>query len=382
MSAIVVTLCGTMGCVIGDQESAAPNQGRQAPPDPFAGLSSSERKRAQEYATLEMVYDVDRLHEVNFCERPDFTVRETPSAALFGVEITQVFSSEAEARLNLVHDYAERLWSGGRHLHKDDVEELKSVRVKVSAKDGTVRHDDLPAIVTRSPALGSYRRVLGEAISGKARLQYDLTGLSHCNLVVLDWFHLSFNPDTYTTERFFDDQVRAALASSPFREVHLIVHASPEGSPDDEVVMPYRIIPLQQMLAMERMYVTGQIVARAVEDTVNHVSEINALTIDHLARIQGFGEAVDLDGRPFLRYRDILLEWSERGLQVREPADYPVPPLRSATLSSSLPLDLQAQVLVDVNKNVFCCGYTRPARVPSTWRHGPPEGDHLTTREL
>lgn len=360
-----------MGCVTGDQDPRAPDDARQAPPDPFAGLSSAERKRAQEYAILEMVYDVARLYEVIPRERPDFAVCVAPLAAPFGVEITQMFPSEAEARLNLVHGYAERLWSGGTHLHKDDVEELLSVRVKVTAKDGTVRHDDLPAIIGPSPTLSSYRHALGETITGKAQLRYDLTALSHCNLVVLDWFHLSFDPSDYTTERFFDDEVRAALAASPFREVHLIVHASPKGSPNDSTVVPYHIVPLQQLLAMERMYLTGQMVLRAVGDSVDNVPEINSLAIDHIVRKQGFGEAVDFDGRPFLRYRDILLEWSEGGLQVREPADYPVAPLPSATLPSRLPLDLQAKVLVGVSENVFGCGYTRPARAPSVWRHGP-----------
>ena len=76
------------------------------PPDPFAGMTPTERKRAQETAILEMAYDLSRLHEVTPCERPDFALVHTPNSDPFGVEVTQLFANESLARLNLIPGYA------------------------------------------------------------------------------------------------------------------------------------------------------------------------------------------------------------------------------------------------------------------------------------
>jgi hypothetical protein len=336
----------------------------QPPLDPLAGMTSAERRHAQERATLEMAYDLDRFFEVVPRERPDFALRSAAADAPFGVEVTQLFPTESDARLNLVHGYAHHLWSGGEHMHKDDVRELQSVKVTITSEDGTVRKG-VPAIIGPSPTLATFRSALARAIDEKSRASYDLADFSHCNLVILDWFSLSFDPRQYTTDRFFDEDVRAALEEAPFREVLLIVSASSDS--DGDAPMPFRIVPLQQLLAMERMYVTGRMVAQVVDEAIAKVAEVNAFAIDHLVRVQGFGEAVMLDGRPFLRYRDILLEWAESGMQVREPAEVVYSNRPKANLMAQLAPEAESEVSARVCENVFGCGYTRPANRPTSW---------------
>ena len=338
------------------------------PPDPFAGMTPEERKRAQETAILEMVYQVARFHSVTPTERPDFELVQRVNMEPFGVEITQLFINESIARFNLIPGYTRRLWSGGSHLHKNDVKVLQSVRVEVSDKDGNIRHKDLPAVMTEIPSLAAFRARLCQAIRKKSDKGYDSTNYSHINLVVLDWFGLEFDASQYWTDRFFDDEVRASLRESPFREVFLVVNHT--AARNDEESEPRgndaRIIPLQQLLAMERFYVTGHMIAECVDQLVD-VNELNRLTIDHVSRVQGYGHPVECEGRPFLRYGGNLLEIGEQGMRVRDSADYGSDDYQMITIPDRMAPVIEARVTEKANANVFGCGFAEKAHRPSIW---------------
>lgn len=338
-------------------------------PDPFAGMTQEERKRAHETAILEMVYSVSRFHSVTPNERPDFELVHRVNMKPFGVEITQLFVNESIARFNLIPGYPHRLWSGGAHLHKKDVKVLQSVRVKVSDQDGNIRHPDLPAVITETPSLDAFRAQLGKVIRGKSEKGYDSATYSHINLVILDWFGLEFDASQYLTDRFFDDDVRAALKESPFREVLLIVNNTVlEGIGDDETrANDARIIPLQQLLAMERFYVTGHMIDAACDGQLSAVSELNRLTIDHVSRVQGYGLPVECEGRPFLLYSGNLLEIGEQGMSVRDSADYEVDKYPVINIADRMSPIVEARVTEEATANVFGCGFAEKAHRPSIW---------------
>lgn len=350
----------------------------EPPADPFAGMSPEERKRAQETAILEMVYDLSRFHTVVPDERPDFRLKLWEGYAPFGVEITQLFASESIARLNLVHGYHHRLWSGGSHLHKADRMVLHSVRVEITDQDGNVKQTEVPAIFTQVEAtVETFRSALREVILAKGDKGYDGAGeLRHINLVILDWFELPFDASDYCSDRFLDDDLRAALRACPFREVFLLLAdtvngENPESGDDaraDELVHPYlRVIPLQQLLIMERVYVTGHVIDQAYRHEIQDLAHLNRLVIDHVSRVQGYGEPVECDGRIFLRYRATLLEIAAAGMQVRDLQDYRSDPYPTVEVTDRMDPGAEARVTELAATNVFGSGYTLPANKPSTW---------------
>jgi len=342
----------------------------EPPPDPFAGMTPEDRKRAQETAILEMAYDLSRFHCVTPRERPDFALTHRADNKPFGVEVTQLFIHESQARFNLIPGYAHRLWSGGSHLHKKDLKVLQSVTVEVRDKDGNVRHADLPAVILETPGVAAFRSGLCEVIRTKAAKGYDSNEFTHLNLVILDWFHLKFDASEYLTDQFFDDDVRAALRVSPFREVFLIIYTTVSAKDDDsdEPARPdARIIPLQQLLAMERFYVTGHVIDKECDGTLRDVAELNRLTIDHVSRVQGYGEPVECEGRLFLRYRGTLIEVGEQGMQVRDSADYELPDYPIVAIPDRMEPEVAERVTEEANANVFGCGFAQPANRPSTW---------------
>ena len=341
----------------------------EPPPDPFAGMNSAERKRAQERAILEMAFDLEPFSVVLDSERPDFTICRGGKARPFGVEVTQMFPDDAHARLRLVHGYYHRLWSGGTHLHKQDVKVLQSVTVQIRDPDGNIKQSEVPAILTESLSPAEFRQRLRDVINGKAAKDYDAP-LEHLDLVILDWFDLPFDGDDYSTEALFDDDVRAALLSCPFREVFLIISSARsvrdrDSEPADG--WDRRVIPLQQLLIMERVFLTGHIVDRMFPESLEDVAHLNRLVVDHVTRVQGYGNAVLCEDRPFIAYRGTLVEISERGVQVRDHQDFPVSSFPSVEVTGRLSVEEAECVAAEVSRNVFACGYSQRALRPSTW---------------
>lgn len=174
-------------------------------------MTPDERKRAQEMTILEMVFKIDEFCDVVPGERPDFTLRRTPISLPFGVEVTQLFPNESLARLNLIHGYHDRLWSGLPHLHRDDQKVLPSVTVQLRDPEGNVKATDIPAVIAETTHDGSIAG-LNRALEAKATRGYDRPDRSHLDLVILDWYGAKFDPSDYFTNRFFDGDTRRRLA--------------------------------------------------------------------------------------------------------------------------------------------------------------------------
>lgn len=335
-------------------------------PDPLAVGTPEERKRAQETAILEMVYELSRYDRVIPTERPDFELVRRPNMKPFGVEITQLFFNESIARVNLIPGYVTRLCSGGSHLHKKDVKVLQPVRVEITDQEGNNRRTNQPVVITETPTLAAFRDRLCQVIREKSEKGYDPANYSHINLVILDWFRLKFDASKYLTDRFFDDEVRLALKESPFREVFLVVnntvHHESEPRGHDA-----RVIPLQQLLVIERFYVTAHMIAEECDDHLNDVVDLNRLTIDHVSRVQGYGNPVENEGRPFLSYNGNLLEIGEEGVSVRDSADYDLDSYPTITITERMAPEEEARVMEKANANVFGCGFAMKANRSSTW---------------
>jgi hypothetical protein len=211
-------------------------------------VTNSQRKIERERALLEVVYDLDRLSSVEHTDRPDFVLRSSRDSQAFGVEVTELFETEAEARAHADPTYISRLLAGGRAMHRDDVETLAVSRVEIRDPNGNVKATDVPAIIRKSPALGDRARAIGERIATKSvsavGYRHDL---SHLNLVIGDMYGLPSERDgMYRVRDVIDPGVADALVAAPFDEVFL-VGTTRDGRAE------YR--PLQLLLLMDSFYV-------------------------------------------------------------------------------------------------------------------------------
>ena len=71
-----------------------------------------------------MVYTKDRIDEIIDGENPDFKIRNKHQQNFFGVEITELYYSESNARLDNIQVYLGEILDGKRFRHRKDTKNL------------------------------------------------------------------------------------------------------------------------------------------------------------------------------------------------------------------------------------------------------------------
>lgn len=193
-------------------------------------IVQNERKRKWERSTLELVYDPVAF-EIVHDDSPDFRLSR-PGKAPFGVEVTDVFIDDSQARMLFVEGYMESLWKGGRHIHRDDVVNLEVAELEVTDPTGEREPRKIQGIVRTNPTRDDHYERIAEVLERKnAAFRLYERELGHTNLVIADHF-----PTTSGIEKEFRSadillpRLREALRTSPFRSVKLISHVGYEDS--------------------------------------------------------------------------------------------------------------------------------------------------------
>ena len=207
----------------------------------------NDDKKRLELAILGSVYDLVQF-SYDPSERPDFIMRAPGTPNQFGVEITEHFQTESHARGVRVSKYVGRLLEGKPHLHRDDVEALRTAQVSIQDKDGKLVQAGVPAVISEVAPLEKYVTSLQECVLGKERSahSYAREDLTHSNLVVLDHggrLKIGDGSSLYRSlgSNGFNDRV----LDSVFREIFLITEVE-----DQRIVY----FPLKQLFAMSDVY--------------------------------------------------------------------------------------------------------------------------------
>jgi len=180
-------------------------------------------QKEYELRVLRSVYDVDSFDDVTASEGPDFLISRGDGRDPFGVEVTEVFRSGSDARLNRLPGYATHLFAGGEPKHKDDYEALALQAVDVENPDGT-KHKGIRAIVSHTPTVDEYRRAVIAAIEAKGtkRVRYN-TAVDHVNLIIRDNIAiLVANKYEDFSSLILNDELKFAALGSGFRDVFLV----------------------------------------------------------------------------------------------------------------------------------------------------------------
>lgn len=181
-------------------------------------------QKQEERRIFDLVYSGRSLDDVVEHENPDFLARCSPELPYFGVEITEYYDSESNARLSCIPDYVSELLQGEDFRHKDDRRVLEVSEVDIIRNDDTVRAKSVPAVLQRVPVPGQCARQVAQRMCSKARrLQASTAEISHANLVIQDKTGLLRQiaiEDFYRI--YFVPELVAAITTVPFREVFLV----------------------------------------------------------------------------------------------------------------------------------------------------------------
>lgn len=108
-----------------------------------------ERKERERHI-LTLVYDESEYAEVADSEKPDFLIRHHGEARSFGVEITEFYFYDTDARLRNIQDYVTDIIHHGKFRHKDDTKLLEVVTADVVSAEGKDK-GQATVVLHRSP---------------------------------------------------------------------------------------------------------------------------------------------------------------------------------------------------------------------------------------
>jgi hypothetical protein len=216
---------------------------------------ASTTKTERELHALRSIYDDRAFHRATPADKPDFILQSTPDSPPFGVEVTELHASEANARVTHLPDYAIELTKDGAVRHKDD-RHFVAESVEFTSPDG--KKVSGRAFMLDAPALSEYRATVAQIVSRKSEKARDYhAGLSHIDLIILDHAQPFVLADADVANLLVADEgVRSAVMSSAFNEIFVVTRLSPK--PAREVVDAY--LPLKQLLlAMTPLMFAGAV---------------------------------------------------------------------------------------------------------------------------
>lgn len=202
-------------------------------------------KYDRERRALQRVYREEQFESVRHADSPDFVLQRRGHEP-FGVEVTDLYPHEADARMDAHPEYVRHLLAGGRHMHRDDVEVLGVTTVEIHDKDGKLKARGVPAILRPNPAPELRAAALANVVDRKSE-RYGLyeQGLTHVNLIVVDHFEGRRLPEEeYNVAELLPPGLRRALTESRFREVFLAA----------EQLDGWVVRPLQMLRLLEAFY--------------------------------------------------------------------------------------------------------------------------------
>lgn len=170
---------------------------------------------------LDLVYKSQETFTIFHQDKPDFLITNNVGDT-FGVEITQLFTNESDARLKNIPNYTEELLDKKKYRHKNDIEVLKVENILIEKQDG--RKIETQAIIQKSPQPKDYLQKLISIIESKNKLKEEYSkDISHTNLIIhdnSDIFSLR-NPDDVYND-LYTEEVAKAIVQNDFHEIFLI----------------------------------------------------------------------------------------------------------------------------------------------------------------
>ena len=196
-------------------------------------------------------------------ESPDFICLRDDRPVL-GVEVTELWQHETDARLSKIGGYFESLLNGGEIVHKDDRAVARVETIQLLPEDSLEPIAEVPAIVRKHPSPAERVMLLDTALTAKeTKVSVYLDQCEHVDLLVDDRSMLFWFRDfEHLIRPISSASVRERLSQSRFREIFLLTHQ--EGG--------LRVrIPLKASLLMEDLIILEELLSEEASEMSNHL---------------------------------------------------------------------------------------------------------------
>lgn len=272
-------------------------------------------KGDRERAALQVVYDEEDFDTVTQRESPDFVLSRRDGDA-FGVEITELFDTESDARIMNLPSYISEILAGKPHKHKDDVKTLSVSEVTITDKDGNEKASGVPAIIRELPSIETRAQFLVHAISKKQKKAPDyLDGLTHVNLIIMDRSDGSWRPESLNIGELLIPDLRSALLESRFREIFFVTRTRARGR---------FFVPLRMVLLVSELYFFAEAVSTYERAIIDKDQLIDLFT--RYMQSPGYPiQFVSVQGRPAACLGNSAVGLGTESTEIFDFADFPAP---------------------------------------------------------
>ena len=200
-----------------------------------------DTKKNKERTIFDLVYAGRAFDSVTPTEKPDFTVKNADGE--FGVEITEFYFSQSEARIKNIPGYFQEILEGKKYRHKDDAVPLDVAEITVQPGDNRRPNFNVKGIVRQLPRFDEYIKKISELIEQKnKRFKNYITGLNHVNLIIFDNEpRLVGAPKNTFHHLFFQPELEKALMNADFREIFFVTRLG-EYNASKTVYIPLKML--------------------------------------------------------------------------------------------------------------------------------------------
>jgi hypothetical protein len=209
-------------------------------------------KKAGERKLFDKAYKDSEYEWVKEHEMPDFLVKQQSHSRPFGVELTELFIADWQARLTKIPNYIPDLFATRTIRHKDDQHLVpQAIQVK-RGLDGSITEGF--AIIHEFSTWQEYLSRLAHAIREKGdRFANYSKDVRHINLLIHDQTDWPFDiPRMEICESIIRNAtIKEAVTASPFREILVVKNLS--RNKGVEVV-----VPLKETLLFRQVRMFGQ----------------------------------------------------------------------------------------------------------------------------
>lgn len=279
----------------------------------------SNGKKTRERQIFDMVYGGQSFESIVDSECPDFLVRHSHENTCFGVEVTELYQSETNARLKHIDGYVGDLLNGNNVRHKDDQENLNVVTVDIVTRDNEVKYKNVPAIIQQNPNLAECSRMIANIITEKERrIESQVSCSLHVNLIIYDatsLLHHIKKQDFYAT--YFLPELRDSLSKSSFREIFFLTTLDKKSG----------FIPLKMLQILSEIYLFNGIIHERYAHSIHpDIDDVELFASYFCDTVKGNVSVLSSsDGTEAIYGNTGVLVHSDNSITVRLYGDYPIP---------------------------------------------------------
>ena len=236
------------------------------------------KKQDVEKYILSLVYKDNQNLEIAHEDKPDFWI--TNNKHRFGVEITEIYKNESDARLSNIPNYTGDLLDFEKYRHKDDYDALIVDDIEIIGEDGDKR--TTKAVIQSVPGIREFSVRLSACIENKNKLSSGYNHeLSYYNLIVYDRIN---SLSTVSVDDFFNvfftKEIINVLTKVNFKEIFLITSLSNKKI----------YFPLKRILLVSRIYLFQEMINKIYEEETEIQDEFYYRWLGEYLHLEGFND--------------------------------------------------------------------------------------------